>query len=100
MRIIRYHDEARLKLVHKVAFYSAVNPSLGERFDTAVQAAAERAAQFPSLGSPYSFGSRRVFPEKFPFSVVYLATEEEIFIVAITAFSRKPGYWRRRRNDG
>lgn len=77
-----------------------MSPSLGERFDKAVQAAAQRAAQFPSLGSPYFFGTRRMFPEKFPFSVVYLATEEEILIVAIAAFSRKPGYWRRRRNDG
>ena len=47
MRAIRYHDEARLELVHEVGYYSAVNTLLGERFDKAIQSAAKRAAEFP-----------------------------------------------------
>ena len=40
------------------------------------------------------------FPEKFKFSVVYMTYEQEVFILAIAPFSRKPGYWRLRKNDG
>lgn len=100
MRAIRYHDEARLELVHEVGYYSAVNPQLGERFDNAVQAAAQRAAEAPGLGSPYFYGTRRIFPGKFKFSLVYLTFEHEILILAIAPFSRRPRYWRSRRSGG
>ena len=71
---------ARLELVHEVGHDTAVNPRLGERFDKAVQAAAKLAAEFPDLGSPYFYGTRRVLPKKFKFSVVYLTHEQELFI--------------------
>lgn len=100
MRAIRYHDEARLELVHEVGFYAAVSPQLGERFDKAVQSAAKRAAESPDLGSPYIHGTRRVFLKKFKFSVVYLANEQELIILAVAPFRRKPGYWRSRGVDG
>ena len=32
MRAIRYHDEARLELIHEVGYYTAVSARLGERF--------------------------------------------------------------------
>ena len=83
MRAVRYHDEARLELVHEVGYYAAVSPRLAERFDKAVQSAVRLAVESPGLGSPYFYGTRRVFPKKFKFSTVYLANEAELFIVAI-----------------
>lgn len=100
MRTIRYHDEARLELVQEVGYYTTVSARLGERFDKAIQSAAKRAAEFPELGSPYFHGTRRVFPKKFKFSIVYSTREREVFILAIAPFSRKPGYWRLRKNAG
>ena len=47
MRSIRFHDEARLELVHEVGYYTAVGPQLGERFDKAVQLATKRACSRP-----------------------------------------------------
>jgi len=99
VRSIRFHDEARLELVHEVGYYTAVGPQLGERFDKAVQLATKRAAEFPDLGSPYFYGTRRVFTKKFKFSIVYLTYEQEIYILAIAPSLRKPGYWRLRTND-
>ena len=63
MRAIRFHDDARLELVHEVGYYTAVSPRLGERFDKAVQSAAKLAAEIPDLGAPYFYGTRRVFPK-------------------------------------
>ena len=99
MKVVRYHDEARLELLHEVGFYTAISRRLGERFDNAVQAAEMRASEFPDSGSPYKHGTRRVFPKKFPFSVVYVTYEHELLILAIAPFRRKPGYWRPRLND-
>ena len=50
----------------------------------------------PYIGSPYKHGTRRVFPTKFPFSVVYAVRETEIVILAVAHFKRRPGYWRER----
>lgn len=52
------------------------------------------------MGSAYEYGTRRYFPKKFPFSLVYVEGEAEIYILALAPDSRKPGYWRARRNDG
>jgi toxin ParE1/3/4 len=94
VKSVRFHEDARVELVHEVGFYTAVNRRLGERFDKAVKAAVGLAAESPDLGSPYLVGTRRVFPKKFHFSIVYLAFEDEVLIVAIAPDSRKPGYWR------
>jgi toxin ParE1/3/4 len=96
VKSVRFHEDARAELVHEVGFYTAVNRSLDERFDKAVKAAVGLAAESSDLGSPYFVGTRRVFPTKFHFSIVYLAVEDEVFVVVIAPDSRKPGYWKAR----
>ena len=96
MKRVLFHEEARAELVHEVEFYTAISRKLGERFNLSVKEAVNLAAEFPDLGSPHFFETRRTFPKKFPFSVVYLNFDGEIFIVAIAPYSRKPRYWQSR----
>ena len=100
MNSVSFHAEARAELVHEVGFYTAISRRIGERFDKAVKSAVNLAAEFPGLGSPYFFGTRRVFPKKFHFSIVYISIDTNVFIVAVAYDSRKPGYWRSRLSDG
>ena len=37
--------------------------------------------------------------KRFPFSVVYAATDELVYIMAVAHGSREPGYWRARVRD-
>jgi len=94
---IRYHEAAREEFLREVRYYTGISRSLGERFDKAVQAAEARAAESPDAGSPFLHGTRRVYPRRFPFSLVYLTDEAEVFVVAVAPFRRKPGYWRNRK---
>ncbi len=96
MRLIKYHEEARADFLHEVRYYSALSARLSERFDRAVQAAEVRAAEQPDLGSPYRHGTRRILDKKFKFSLVYLHSEQEVFVIAVARFRRKPGYWKAR----
>lgn len=96
MRLIKYHEEARADFLHEVQYYSALSARLGERFDRAVQAAEVRAAEQPDLGTPYSHGTRRILDKKFKFSLVYLHSEQEVFVIAVARFRRKPSYWKER----
>ena len=96
MRRVHYVEEARDELLHEVAYFTAVSPRLGRRFDEAVQKAEALVAEFAEAGFPYKFGTRRVFPGKFKFSIVYLARDDEVVVLAVAPFRRKPNYWRSR----
>jgi hypothetical protein len=96
VRAVRYLDEARAEFLHEVKYFTSVSPRLGEGFDEAVRKAELLAAEFADMGSPYKYGTRRVFPGKFKFSIVYLTRPTEVVVVAVAPFKRKPGYWRPR----
>jgi plasmid stabilization system protein ParE len=96
VRSVRYVEEAREELLHEVEYFTTVSPRLGRRFDEAVQKAEALAAEFAEAGLLYKFGTRRVFPGKFKFSIVYVVREDEVVVLAVAPFRRKPGYWRSR----
>lgn len=97
MKSVRFHAAALAELVHETLYYRGVSLSLGERLAAAVEQAAQLASEFPEMGSLYKYGTRRVFPRKFPFSLVYVVRESEVYILALAPFSKKPGYWRARK---
>ena len=90
---VRFHEAAVAELAWEVQYYAKISPRLGERFATVVERALAIAAEFPDMGAPHSYGTRRVFPKRFPFSVVYLHRNDEILVLAIAPDDRKPGYW-------
>lgn len=96
MKPARFHPEAEVEITAEAAYYEERSAGLGERFTHEVQAAIKIAWLLPGIGSPYRYGTRRVFPKSFPFSVVYKERETELVILAIAPFPRKPGYWRKR----
>jgi toxin ParE1/3/4 len=97
---VRFHSAALDELIHETLYYKGISTLLGERFATAVENAARLAAEFPAMGSPHRYGTRRHFPKKFPFSLVYVERETEVYVLALAPDSRKPGYWRTRKSDG
>ena len=88
MKSVRFHDAAREELIHETLYYKAVSTQLGQRSAAAVEHAAQLAAEFPAMGSAYKYGTRRYFPKKFPFSLVYVEGEAEIYILALAPDSR------------
>jgi len=93
----RFHRDARLEFLDTVAYYESIQVGLGDRFTQSVEAAVQLATSLPFAGAPYKYGTRRVFPKKFPFSVIYLVGKNEIVIFAVAHFKRRPEYWRSRR---
>lgn len=98
MKNIRFHDEARIEFLDQVAYYEEARIGLGDRFYNEVEIAVARAGRMPGLGSPHKYGTRRVYPKKFPFSIVYVVRELEIVVLAVAHFRRRPSYWRKRRS--
>lgn len=100
MKPVRFHHEARAELARGASHYAEVSNALSKRFIDAVEEALLLASKFPKMGAPYTHGTRRYFPKKFPYSIVYIERDDEIIVIALAPFARKPGYWRSRRKDG
>jgi plasmid stabilization system protein ParE len=98
VRRVRLHDDARRELAHEAQYYATISKPLGQRLVTAVEEALALAAEFPESGTPYLHGTRRVFTKRFPFSLVYLHRGDEVYVLALAPFKRRPGYWRDRRS--
>lgn len=98
-RGVRFHEDALIELEAQAIYFEVRSKGLGERFTNEIEAAIKIATDFPDMGSPFKYGTRRVFPKKFPFSVVYCIRQSEILVLALVPDARKPGYWRKRLDD-
>jgi plasmid stabilization system protein ParE len=93
MTTVFFHPDADREFTEELEYYSAAREGIVLRFRAGVEQAVARAAANPGSGKP-SFGQTRAMRVKhFPFDIVYLASFDELFIVAIAGHSRKPGYW-------
>lgn len=99
MKAVQFHPEAETELAAEALYYEDRSPGLGKRFIGEIETAVALALEFPDMGAPYRHGTRRVFPKKFPFSIVYQAHSSGLVILAIAPFPRKPAYWRHRKSD-
>ncbi len=91
-----FHPAADTELLEQAVYYEQRSPGLGKRFLDQVEAAVQVAMLMPAAGSPYLHGTRRVFPKDFPHSVIYRQQADQVVILAVAPFRRKPAYWRER----
>ncbi|HMN24626.1 MAG TPA: type II toxin-antitoxin system RelE/ParE family toxin [Ignavibacteriaceae bacterium] len=91
-----FHPEAKFELTHSVEFYQTKESNLGLEFLEDVYNAITRVLEFPKSFPKFSANTRRCLVNRFPFAIIYQIRENEIFILAITHLSRKPGYWKER----
>ena len=99
MRAVQYHPAARDEFLHEVVYYSGISTRLAERYDKAVHRAEVQAAEAPEQWPPYKFKTRRIIDRTFKFSLVYLYTKDEIYVVAVAPTKRRPAYWKARLRD-
>lgn len=92
----RFHFAALDEVEAEWARYNDIHAMLGDAFTDSIEQALRLAREFPEMGSPYLHGTRRVFPKRFPHSLVYLHRNGEIYVVAVAPFKRKPAYWKSR----
>ncbi|WP_228614603.1 type II toxin-antitoxin system RelE/ParE family toxin [Alkalimonas sp.] len=90
---VKFIAPARREFLQEVLYYNEQKPGLGAAFVLDIEEATVRAVTFPEAGSPAPMNTKRVFAQKFPFSVVYRPDNEGIVVFAVAHHSRKPKYW-------
>lgn len=91
------HPEAERDLRDAAEFYrqhagTALSQSLFGEFERAVGVMLGH----PGVGPLWRNGERRYVMQRFPYSLIYTVSGEEIRILAVAHHSRRPGYWRGR----
>ena len=96
-------DSAEAELVEAEDWYEAKRPGLGIEFRLAIEEAIDYLVEWPLaapplLTVPEELGVRHVPVKRFPYSVVFMPRDNEVWVIAFAHHSRRPGYWRERRN--
>jgi plasmid stabilization system protein ParE len=89
---------ALAELHDAAAFYTLkANVELGLAFVAEFERTANFVLANPLLGAVFRGTRRRYILRRFPYSIIYQATAEELRILAVAHHRRRPGYWAHRK---
>ena len=94
-----YHPDAEAELTESAQFYEERLPTLGGQFLDAFESAIREIQNSPRRWRVVESDVRIHLLSKFPFSIYFRVTPDQIRILAIKHHSRHPDYWRGRLAD-
>ncbi|MDL1891312.1 type II toxin-antitoxin system RelE/ParE family toxin [Sphingobacteriales bacterium CHB3] len=97
IRAFSFNEEAERELAEAVEFYEEASSGLGTAFLDEVERAIASILRFPKANTLLSKTVRRKIVTRFPYSILYSSSSQEIRILAIANQKRRPFYWRSRR---
>ena len=89
----RFHEAADAELSEAVAYYDDKAAGLGDRFLAEVKAATRSIERYPEIAPIIEDGVRAKLLVQFPYSLLYVVEEHELYIVAVAHQSKRPVYW-------
>ncbi len=87
---------ARQEMLRAARWYERKRDGLGDRFLDDVRAGLRSILEFPAAHPPLEAPIRRKLLSDFPYALIYRLEVNEIVVIAVANFKRRPGYWRRR----
>ncbi len=90
-------DAAEAEFYDIVDYYKQFDEALSYDFIQEFEDSVERLIKFSQAGHPYLHQTKRIFLNRFPYSIVYKVYRDELIIIfAIMHMKRKPDYWEKR----
>jgi len=93
---IKYLPGAQDDYQGAVDYYDLVDFEIGDLFILEVEGAERRLLEFPEIGSSVDHIHRKLFFDKFPYSLIYRIEPDVVLIIAIAHSKRKPDFWQNR----
>ena len=91
------HPDAEVDLREAAEFYrKRAGNELALTFIAEFEYSVSLLLEYPTLGAIWRNGRRRFVMRRFPYSLIYNATDQQIRILAVAHQSRRPGYWQDR----
>ena len=89
-----FHPEAEDEFHAAIDYYEDIEKGLGYDFALEVYAAIQRAVAFPKAWTALEGDIRRSMVKRFPYGVLYVEEQGEIYVLAVMSLHRNPNYWR------
>jgi toxin ParE1/3/4 len=100
MKALVVHRLAQAELAKAVRYLERLQRGLGLALQEEVEETTTRIQANPQIGTPYGVaGLQFVVLHRFPYVVYYKEFEHTVWVPAIVHAHRRPGYWRRRRQE-
>jgi len=93
---IRFLQAASREMRKAAQRYEGEAEGLGDRFLGAVSKNILHVSEFPYAGKVVG-ELRAIAVRSFPYSVIYGIDEDEVVIVAVAHYRKRPGYWLKRK---
>lgn len=98
---VKVSTDATEELIEAAAWYEQELPGLGSQLIDTLEHATIRLSEpnpplVPVPGEAAKLGAKRLILQRFPFSIVTIANDQVITIVAFAHHTKKPGYWHER----
>ncbi len=93
---VEFHPLAVKELSDAALFYEGKARGLGDDFVNEVQRLLEVLQTHPELGRSAPGAVRTVSTRRFPYTIIYRASGDRLFLLAIAHQRRRPRYWRSR----
>jgi plasmid stabilization system protein ParE len=93
---VSFHPEADAEYREAANWYRERSPPAADRFEQEVERVLEFIALNPEMYPPYDALHRFAVLRRFPYVLVFQASKEAAYIVAVAHAAQMPDYWRDR----
>ena len=96
---LRFLPEARAEILEAASWYRERSPRAARDFTRRVEAATRRIARYPFRYPRIRGEVRRLVMARFPYSIIYLVTNDEVVVLSCFHQRRDPAVWIARFED-
>jgi toxin ParE1/3/4 len=91
------HEEAEAELVEVVEWYDDKRKGLGGEFRREFKEVLKRVRAHPKWFRMDEDGLRYASLTRFPYAIIFLELDDQVWIAAVAHHKRRPGYWLNRK---
>jgi toxin ParE1/3/4 len=89
-----FHPEALEELIQTELYYAEISKELANDFYLEIETAIGFLRDFAEAGQKiHPDGIRKITLKRFPYQLIYVLEEQEIFILAVAHQRSQPAYW-------
>ncbi len=92
MRLL-FHRKAEREIADASEYYKLQRIGLGREFEGAIEAACQLILTNPTVWPVQIKDVRRYTLSRFPYGIIYRATDDAVFVIAVMHLRRRPAYW-------
>ncbi len=89
-----FHPEALEEMIQTELYYTGISKALANDFYDEIENSIEFLREFAEAGQKiHSRGVRKTTLKRFPYQLIYMHDEHEVFVLAIAHQRTQPFYW-------